>query len=316
MSATTETGNGEQVHCRSCGSPDIECVGPLAPGVDFAGITLKEPLPGGNLFRCASCSLTFRHPTLSKERLDELYRSGTADAWAYDTEERRADWAIVQDWMEKHFGGGSVLDVGCYDGSFLQRLGDHWSLYGIEMNEEAIRRSEARGIEIIGSDATTPNLPSRRFDMVVAFDLAEHVHDPRTLVAEMAAATRVGGAVAIGTGDSESFAWRMMGSRYRYCTLPEHISFINRTWCEKTADHLGLELVLVARYSHAADRPVRLVAAEALKNFAFRFFPRSFARLRSLGLGGIDAAQHTEWAMVPPVWTTARDHILAIFQVP
>jgi SAM-dependent methyltransferase len=274
---------------------------------------LSAPLPGGRLYRCAACHLAFRHPLLPKDTIDALYQAGDMAFWQYEPGHRR-DWAIARRWLRQRQRSGSVLDVGCYDGAFLAYLGAGWEHFGIEIHEQAAARARARGVEIVGNDAERLQEIPRRFDVVVAFDVIEHMRDPRTLLARMVDRTRPGGAVIVGSGDADAPSWKLMGSRYWYCALPEHLTFFSESWCRATAQALGLRLAFAERYSHAQRRDALRVAAELAKNLLFRFAPGLFAALRAGGFGGIDVSEHRTWKRVPPAWITAKDHLLAVFE--
>ena len=299
--------------CPSCASGDLACVGAIAPGFAFAGRLLDAPLPGGHLYACRSCHLRFRSPLLPKATLDALYRDAAPGQWQYDPEGRR-DWTITARYLEERYGGGAVLDVGCFDGAFLERLGAGWDRFGIEINEDAVRRARARGADVLATDVEALGELTQTFDAVVAFDLAEHVPDPRALLERMAARLKPGGVVILGTGNTQAPSWRLMGSRYWYCSIPEHLAFIGEAWCRTSAEALGLSLVLLRRYSHAPVRPFSKRASELGKNLLCRFAPGAFGALRTRGWGGIDVSADEGLRRYPPEWMTAKDHLIAIFE--
>ena len=291
------------------------CLGDLPPGIAFAGQKLDEPLPDSRLYRCSRCHLAFRYPLLPKARYDELYRQAPSEIWQYPSAKRR-DWSIARHWLQQHYSTGSVLDIGCFDGAFLEYLGDRWERFGVEMNTAAAHKAETRDVTIVGEDATKLAAIQRQFDVIVAFDLIEHMQDPSGLLAQMTALSKPGGVVLIGSGNIAAPSWRLMGSRYWYGSLPEHLAFISEDWCQAVAQAIGLKLMFTARYSHARHRPPAQIVSELAKNLLYRFFPRFFQALRVYGWGGIDASQHAAWKTIPPKWLTAKDHLLVIFQKP
>ena len=301
--------------CPSCDGGDLADRGAIPPGPSFAGRVLDEPLPGGRLYACRACHLAFRHPQPSRAELAALYQGAAPGHWEY-APERRRDWAAAAAYLKAHYGGGAVLDVGCFDGAFLERLGAGWDRYGIELNGAAARRAAARGVAVLAREAEALSSLDRSFDAVVAFDLAEHVRDPRALLAQMARRLRPGGAVLIGSGNAEAPSWRLMGSRYWYCAIPEHLAFIGERWCRTSAEVLGLDLVSIERYAHARSRRPLQVASEAGKNLAYRLAPGLFGALRARGWGGIDVSEAEALKDHPPTWMTAKDHLLAVFRKP
>lgn len=301
------------VRCRSCGSSKTQRLGPIPPGAAFAGREVSEPMDAGELYRCLACHLRFRHPVPDDAMLRQLYVAGDPGAWQYSTG-HRCDWQLAQQWMQTLGDGGAILDIGCFDGAFLGLCDPSWDRYGIEMNPTAADTARARGITMLGEDVARLGDVRQRFDVVVAFDLLEHVPDPRALLGSMAAVAKPGGAVIIGTGNTAAPSWRLMGSRYWYCAIPEHLSFISPAWCRHASAHLQLKLIRVDRYSHAARRTVGAWTSALAKNVLYRLTPSIFGWLRTRGFGTLDVRRHPAWASVPPEWMSARDHLLAVFQ--
>src|SRR3982074_3779369 len=97
------------IRCPSCRSAAVTCLGTISPASTFAGRVLPTALPGGELYKCASCSLHFRYPRLEKPILDGLYAQGVADIWAH-TYRDRTDWRIAKNWITARLHTGNVLD--------------------------------------------------------------------------------------------------------------------------------------------------------------------------------------------------------------
>jgi hypothetical protein len=105
-----------------------------------------------------------------------------------------------------------------------------------------------------------------------------------------------------------------MGSRYWYCAIAEHISFINEQWCYHTAKLLHLDVEHIRKFSHIGRSTLSRVVLDVAKNFLYRFAPSVTGELREIGLGGVDASRHKELSYYPPSWASSRDHIVAAFR--
>lgn len=300
------------VACPACSSANIKRIGDINPAFVFASHQLSEKLDGGSLYQCNHCALGFRFPTPPPKVLERLYRTSSIEHWQYEPDSR-VDWQRSRNWLEKQ-AGRSILDIGCYDGAFLHYLGNSWQAHGIELNEQAIQRAKERGIDILAPDLYDLASIEQQFDAVVAFDVIEHVQNPADLLERMSAVTRSGGTIILATGNFDALSWKIMGSAYWYCTIPEHLVFIGKQWCERIAPRFNLELVHTFTYSHEQHRTLKLSAHELGSNMLYRFAPRLFAALRRMGIGDKDTARHEELAHFPPTWTTAKDHLIAIFK--
>jgi SAM-dependent methyltransferase len=302
------------VFCPSCNSKETSFIGKIPHTNQFAGKTLRKFLPGGSLYKCISCHVYFRWPRFSDEYLSSLYKEGSESAWKYNFQDR-TDWKIAAKWLHEKLGGGTVIDIGCFDGEFLRNLGSEWVPYGVEINQVVAQHAERLGITIVAQNLDEIGDLSYRFDAVVAFDFIEHMNDPRSFLSTMAKVTNSGGFIIISTGSTDALSWKFMGSRYWYCSFAEHVSFINREWCDLTAQLLDLCIEHYEIFSHAGNnRTLVRVARETFKSAFYKFFPHLFGRIRYLASGKIDPGSYREIGEYPPAWTSAKDHILVIFR--
>src|SRR5215831_114033 len=173
--------------CPGCGSEDARSLGPLPASSLFAGRYLPELLPAGDLYRCRVCALGYRHPRIPKARLDELYEGGTRWVWETSEPARRMDWTFgAREILARHGPECSVLDIGCFDGTFLALLGGRCEKAGIEIHSGAAARAAAAGVKILGSDFDALCAEPARFAAITAFDVIEHVENPARLLSQMA----------------------------------------------------------------------------------------------------------------------------------
>ena len=253
--------------------------------------------------------MAFRYPRLPKAVLDRFYRAGNADSWQTQAE-LRSDWQMVKAWLGSKSDVKRILDVGCFDGRLLEFLGRQYAWLGVEVHDEAATLARARGVDVVCDDFDKLAESKAYADVAIAIDVIEHTYDPRRFLEVMASRVRPGGYVVIATGNTEALTWRLMGSRYWYCHIAEHLSFINPTWARLVAPTLGMEVVDVRAYSHAErDISPRQRLHELLSNLVLRTVPGLYVLLRRIGMGGIDLRRFPALALSPPYWLTARDHM-------
>lgn len=297
------------IRCPDCGN-SVDLIGFIPSGDVFAGRVMERPLNGGQLYRCRNCSLGFRWPQLSKRELDSLYEQGDKLAWSAPKNSRK-DWRTARDWIRQSLPvNNRILDVGCFAGGFLEPLVESYSCFGIEINSSARRSAERKGIEIIGDDFAAI---AGGFDCITAFDVIEHIKRPRAFLNDCLKAVNPGGWVIISTGNLDAFAFRLMGSRYWYCAIAEHVSFISPEWYARLDNQNDCRMLKQITFSHSNSSRSRQIR-ETLANLLYRIAPPVFRLLRKLGVGCKNPAAHPELADHPPGWMSARDHFMVLIQ--
>jgi 2-polyprenyl-3-methyl-5-hydroxy-6-metoxy-1,4-benzoquinol methylase len=297
--------------CPDCSTERVMLIGSIPATDVFAGRSLEHPLPGGSLYRCGQCCLGFRWPRPSKTELDKLYASGNELTWTAGPHSR-PDWRIARAWVSESVDkGGRILDIGCFDGGFMEPLIKNYHCSGIEIHPVARERAQEKGLELIGSDfsAVVPGT----LDCITAFDVIEHMESPKSFVENCFAALEPGGWLLVSTGNLDAFSFRLMGSRYWYCTIAEHISFVSPKWFSILAEDLGYQTVKQAAFSHA-DASLLQHVQQSANNILYRTSGSSFRLLRKLGMGGKDVKAHPKLLEHPPGWMSARDHFMILVQ--
>ena len=302
--------SAEMPECPSCGQCPAELLGPIPDTSMFGGALIDRLLPGGSLWECPKCKLLFKYPHLSKASLDDLYRRIGDEAWRTDAAERR-DWQLAYAELATRCPT-EILDVGCFDGRFLQGLGKSWRKFGLEINGEQGARASAMGIEIVGQDFYDLACQPNRFGVITAFDVIEHVFDPEVFLRDCRAALQPLGILIVATGNAKSWPRRLHGPQSRYCICAEHISFLTPDWLRANARTCGWQIERIDPYRRSIGGPVRLLR-DLAANLAFAAAPALIKGLRAAGVG---TASDIRSRNHPPMWPTARDHMLAILRKP
>ncbi len=300
--------------CPSCGRNKIEKIGKTPETIVFAGVIRDASIIKTTLYKCSSCHLHFKYPQLEKEELDILYMKAPETMWQSQAD-KRTDWKIASSWIKDEFETGAILDVGCFDGEFLKQLGANYECSGIEINDKAAQIAKMRGAIIAGADISDILKSKKKYDVITAFDVIEHVNDPRAFLKTLLSAVKPGRSVIISTGNTAALSWRLMGSSYWYSAYAEHISFINPYWCHHLAQSLGLKILRQEFYAHSDTDAANRLKDLAI-NLLYRISPDAIAILRRHGAGKTGAKNYNLMNRYPPAWASATDHFITLFRKP
>jgi SAM-dependent methyltransferase len=199
---------------------------------------------------CHSCGFQFKDPPLPASKLLECYAKANSDQWELDPDPRQRKFDLLQRVVEKHSSGGRILDVGCFNGALLNYLSGQWKKFGVEPSQEAAQMARARGIEVLSSSLDELDTNLMPFDAVIVTDVVEHIVEPLPFFRQLSNLVAHGGMLLILTGDTGSLAWRLQKNAYWYCSLPEHVSFYNKSSLDHIGKRTGMQGAEYLRLSH------------------------------------------------------------------
>jgi len=299
--------------CPSCSSLETVFKGEIPQTIFFADHKLPAPSGPSSLFQCRECGLSFRSPRPDPEMLMCSYKKiDPGKHWRSDFSLRR-DWILANGLVDGSFQEGSILDIGCWDGAFLEGFRNGWKRHGIEINSTAAGLAVSKGISLVAEEMSELDTLPLCFDVITAFDMIEHTSDPLAFLRSMGKKVNPAGLIIVSSGNTDSVAFKFMGSRHYYYSNPEHISFINRPWCRWAAGRSGLRIEATESFSHANKRSIATRSGAFGRNLIYAVAPRLFSRLRMAKF------RETDWTLkkgyeYPPSWMTAKDHVMVAFR--
>ena len=154
----------------------------------------------------------------------------------------------------------NILEVGCGSGAFLDRCQEVGldRCEGLEISPTAIESCHSRGLRVSDTSLESLAVQGRRFDVVCAFQVLEHVPDPEQFLRAAASVLSDNGQLILSTPNAESFF-----RRFRWCLLdlpPHHMSRWDATAYQRTAEELDL-FISEIRYEPLAKYHRKLYAA-------------------------------------------------------
>jgi SAM-dependent methyltransferase len=175
----------------------------------------------------------------------------------------RREFARSVAFIRRFRPSGRLLDLGCAYGFFLYEARRYFEVSGIELAESAAAFCRRAGLPVISGEADDANMARiGEVEVITLFDVIEHLPHPRDTLALCCRYLKPGGLIVITTGDFDSLAARLMGSKWRLMTPPQHLWFFTRESLRRMAESLGLS-------SAHFDHPFKIVPLSLIV-FQFR----------------------------------------------
>lgn len=174
-----------------------------------------------------------------------------------------------------------LWDVGCGDGSFLRALGGGFRVRGIEPGQEAVATAAQGGLEVLRGTPSGLKLASVA-DVVTAFDVLEHMLEPRIELAAMYRMLRPGGLLVVMTGDSSAASARLAGRLWYYLHCAGHVSVFSKAGLRTAIEQAGFLIESVHRVSHPGSVSLYSWLRRILGNFVRRALGRRPAPMHYL----------------------------------
>lgn len=165
----------------------------------------------------------------------------------------RREFAHSVAFIRRFVRTGKLLELGSAYGFFLKEAERHFDVVGIELAEGAAEHARRSGLRVLSGMADTENMQQLgTFDVIVLFDVIEHLPEPHATLALCERHLRPGGIIVITTGDFNSLLAKLGGIKWRLMTPPQHLWYFTQLSLRRMASGLGLSL-------EYADHPWKLV---------------------------------------------------------
>ena len=140
------------------------------------------------VLQCKNCSLVFVYPLPDRSELEEHYDDSYYRDWLDTQRESRIKmWNKRLAKLQRFSQGGTLLDVGCGEGTFLQLAEKNgWKTNGTEVSSYAARYAAGvSGADIFCGELPDARYPKNSFDVVTVWHVLEHVRDPKRYLEEI-----------------------------------------------------------------------------------------------------------------------------------
>jgi SAM-dependent methyltransferase len=206
---------------------------------------------GFTFVRCACCGLVSIRPLPGPAELkahhDASYRDGGYASFAAADDMRVVIARHRLARVRALAASGAWLDVGCSTGAFIaEAVAAGFDAEGLELSSVAASAACARGLRVHEA-AAEEFQPTRRYAVVTAFDVIEHLRDPVALVERVATWLADEGIFVATLPDIASVPARLLGRHWFYYAPPDHIHYFMPATVRRLLGRAGFGHVEVRR---------------------------------------------------------------------
>jgi 2-polyprenyl-3-methyl-5-hydroxy-6-metoxy-1,4-benzoquinol methylase len=140
---------------------------------------------------------------------------------------------------------GRLLDIGCGNGTFLDRMRSlGWDVRGIEVDHKAARIAEkVFNIPVFVGTLEEAHHPAASLDAITMNHVIEHVHDPIALLQECYRILRPQADLIVVTPNVKSLGHARFGQHWRGLEPPRHLHLFSQATLQSSAHKAGFRKV-------------------------------------------------------------------------
>jgi SAM-dependent methyltransferase len=236
----------EHAPCAFCGRGGGE---PVVVGFDR-----MHDGPGRfQVVRCGGCGLLRTDPRPTIASIGRYYPADyapfTHDLVLYSARYRWARWYPMGEPRRPLRPPGRLLEWGAAHGAFLaKKRQEGWDVAGIELDPAmAVRAAERVGAPIHCGDVNSAPFPSCTFDVICAWMVLEHLHDPIAALRRAYDWLVPGGWICLSVPDAGSWMFRKFSSAWFCLDVPRHLYHFSEPAARMVLGSCGFESIVVGR---------------------------------------------------------------------
>ncbi|MFL5822928.1 MAG: class I SAM-dependent methyltransferase [Solirubrobacteraceae bacterium] len=142
--------------------------------------------------------------------------------------------------VRQYVSSGTLLDVGCSTGLFLNVASRYFDAAGVEPDPPTSEAARACGLNVQTGTLADVRPPAEGFDAITMFHVIEHLRSPSEAIRQARALLRPGGVLVIETPTIDTLWFRVTRHRWRQL-IPDHYFFFDRATLGRLLVASGLE---------------------------------------------------------------------------
>jgi len=236
-----------ELNCAICKSLKIKSLGNYSPR-DFK---LDNKLP---YFKCLDCGHVFSADNPTVELLTQFYNykfkdGNYQDYTTYHLDKNVEFNNIINKYIKPYLSLESkILEIGCGEGFFLSSLltNGYNKLFGYDISDYIISKARSRlPKNVTLYDSLNYDLSQilevDKYDAIFAFDVIEHIYDPRVYINNIYKGLKKEGRILFTTPSADSIANKILGERWPYFLPLEHLNIFSNESMKRILTDVGFK---------------------------------------------------------------------------
>ena len=224
---------------------------PVCGSVDTRESFQKEEY---SYFRCHNCYTLFVANPPPAAEIHALYSESYYEATNLGSDDRQGypSYMQAQESLTKSFinklelvrsrvPSGRLLDAGAAYGTFLRLTSSSYECVGLEVSRYAASVAQKQfGVDVkVGSIEHTSPFPDNYFDVIVMWDIIEHLINPVAALKEAFRILKPGAYIFVSTDDANNWLPRLLGSHWWTFGAPLHLCHFSKRGMEIAFERAG-----------------------------------------------------------------------------
>lgn len=198
------------------------------------GSDMLHGMPGRfTVVRCRGCGLDRTNPRPTPAAMGMFYPS---DYGPYQSQAQapRGATSGPKAWLKRLLRldakalpavrAGRLMEIGCASGDYMAQVqAEGWSVQGIEFSDDAAEAARKRGFCVETATLEHARGPDQPVDLVAAWMVLEHLHDPVAALRKVRGWLRPEGVLVASVPDAGAIERRLFGQRWFALQLPTHL---------------------------------------------------------------------------------------------
>lgn len=232
---------------------------PICASIDTREVFHKEKFI---YWRCLSCDVVFVANPPPASEIHAYYSEGYYEAATLGTDDRQGypSYMLAQESLTKSFvnklelvrfrvPSGRLLDAGAAYGTFLRLASSSYDCVGLEVSQYAASVAQNKfDVDVkVGSIEHSSPFSDEYFDVIVMWDIIEHLINPIAALKEAFRILKPGGYIFVSTDDANNWLPRLLGSHWWAFGAPLHLCHFSKRGMEIAFERAGnYELIEMA----------------------------------------------------------------------